>query len=210
MKAFFEAYDDGLAVGADFAQAMPRLIGRKTLKTLSDNLRNDLLIYLERKIGNLADCSDLVLVDIGYTGNIQKGLRRAFDVAGLSMRLHGIYLMPHGEAFAELPGDDSVRGYFDDTVMTPAVKRAVMRDAPLIEEFCCAPVGSARGYDDGKEIREPEVRLPQEIAFCLEMQDECIRYHDAFRDQCRRHGIDPLADFEVYRAWTAAIWDASS
>ena len=203
--AFFENYEDGLAVGEEFAKAMPKLIGRKVLKALSDNLRRDLMAYLDAKTGNLADCTDLVLVDIGYTGNIQKGLRRAFDVAGLKIRLHGIYLMPHGESFAELPGEDSVCGYFDDTVMTPAVKRAVMRDAPLLEEFCCAPVGSARGYSGAQEIREPEVRQPHEIAFCLEMQDECIRYFDAFRDQCRRHKIDPLADFDTYRAWTAAI-----
>lgn len=147
----------------------------------------------------------MVLVDIGYTGNIQKGLRRVFDVEGRSIRLHGIYLMPHGESFVELPGEDTVSGYFDDTVMTPGAKRALMRDAPLIEEFCCAPVGSARGYDKGREIREEDVRLPQEITFCLEMQDECVRYHDAFRDLTRRYGIDPLADFDTYRVWSAAI-----
>jgi hypothetical protein len=80
-----------------------------------------------------------------------------------------------------------------------------MRDAPLIEEFCCAPVGSARGYVDGKEVREPEVRLPNEIAFCLEVQDEAIRWFDAFRGQARRYGFDPLADFANFRAWSAAI-----
>jgi hypothetical protein len=205
VRAFFADCDDGLATGADFAAAMPKLLGRKTLGKLSKSLRDQLLVYLDAKLGGLAGCTDMVLVDIGYTGNIQKGLRRVFDVAGLKIRLHGLYLMPQGESFAELPGEDTVSGYFDDTVMTPAVKRAVMRDAPLLEEFCCAPVGSARGYDGVKEVREPEVRLPHEIAFCLEMQDECVRFHDAFRAECRRHGIDPLADFETYRAWTAAI-----
>ena len=205
-RAFFDSYPHGLAPGADFAGAMTRLLGKKQLDTLAGTLRAALIDYLTRKLGPLDKITDLVLADIGYTGNIQKGLRRVFDVEGLKIRLHGLYLMPHGEAFVDLPGEDSVSGYFDDTVMTPQVKRAVMRDAPLIEEFCCAPVGSAKGYVDGKEVREPEVRVPEEIAFCLEMQDEAIRWFDAYRAQVRRYGFDPMkTDFANFRAWTAAI-----
>jgi len=204
-RAFFDAYPRRLAPGADFADGMTRLLGKKTLSKLAETLRAALLHYLTLKLGPLDDITDLVLADIGYTGNIQKGLRRVFDVEGLKIRLHGLYLMPHGEAFVDLPGEDSVSGYFDDTVMTPQVKRAVMRDAPLIEEFCCAPVGSTRGYIDGKEVRETEVRVPAEIGFCLEVQDEAIRWFDAFRAQARRYKFDPLADFANFRAWTAAI-----
>lgn len=204
-KAFFKDCDGGVCPGEKFAAELPNLVGRETLRTLSDNLRAALIDYLKAKVEDFDGCTDLVLVDIGYTGNIQKGLRRVFNVEGREIRLHGIYLMPHGESFIELPDADTVRGYLDDTVMTPAAKRALMRDAPLIEEFCCAPVGSARGYDKGKEIREDDVRLPREISFCLEMQDECIRYFDAYRDVVTALGIDPMDDFETYRVWTAAI-----
>ena len=196
-RAYFAEQDDGMATGEQFAAVMPKLIGRKTMKKLSDNLRGDLMEYLRAKLDGLDQCTDIVLVDIGYTGNIQKGLRRVFDIEGLSIRLHGVYLMPHGESFVELLEGDTVIGYFDDTIMTPGAKRAFMRDAPLIEEFCCAPVGSTRGYAKGREVREDDVRLPHEIAFCLEMQDECIRYFDAFRSAARRFGIDPLADLEL-------------
>jgi hypothetical protein len=202
---FFADADDGLMPGDAFSDALPDLIGRDLLKEVSDSLRRSLMGYLQAKLDDFTQCTDMVLVDIGYTGNIQKGLRRVFDMEGLPIRLHGIYLMPHGESFVELPGEDTVSGYFDDTVMTPGVKRGLMRDAPLIEEFCCAPVGSARGYDGGQEIREADVRLPAEISFCLEMQDECVRFFDAFHRAIRRFGIDPLKDFETYRAWTAAI-----
>jgi hypothetical protein len=204
-RKFFDGYPDRLCPGADFAKAMPKLLGAKVLANVSDQLRATLMEYLTLKLGPLDGITDLVLADIGYTGNIQKGLRRVFDVEGKKIRLHGLYLMPHGEAFVDLPGEDTVSGYLDDTVMTPAVKRAVMRDAPLIEEFCCAPVGSCRGYVGGKEVREVEVRLPQEIAFCLEMQDEAVRWFDAFRAQAKGFKIDPLADFETYRVWSAAI-----
>lgn len=205
MKDFFAKYDHGAADAKEFAEAIPELFDEDMLPELSGNLRAALMEYLRIKIDDLDNCTDLILVDIGYTGNIQKGLRRVFDVEGLPIRLHGIYLMPHGESFAELPGEDSVCGYFDDTVMTPAAKRGLMRDAPLLEEFCCAPVGSTRGYVNGKEVREDEVRLSHEITFCLEMQDECIRYFDAFQAAVKRYGVDPLADFDNYRVWTAAI-----
>src|SRR5579859_4454636 len=195
-RDFFKTYPDELVPGPDFADVLTRLLGKKQLANLSDTLRAALIHYLTLKLGPLDKVTDLVLADIGYTGNIQKGLRRVFDVEGLNIRLHGLYLMPHGEAFVDLPGEDTVSGYFDDTVM---------RDAPLLEEFCCAPVGSAKGYAGAREIREPEVRLPDEIAFCLEMQDEAVRWFDAFRSQAKRYGFDPLADFDRYRAWTAAI-----
>jgi len=205
-RAFFDGYPNQLAPGADFAANMTKLLGKKSLSKLAGTLRAALIHYLTLKLGPLDQITDLVLADIGYTGNIQKGLRRVFDVEGLKIRLHGLYLMPHGEAFVDLPGEDTVSGYFDDTVMTPQVKRAVMRDAPLIEEFCCAPVGSTRGYIDGKEVRESEVRVPAEIAFCLEVQDEAIRWFDAYRSQRKRYGFDPMAaDFANYRAWSAAI-----
>jgi hypothetical protein len=204
-RDFFAHYPDKLCPGPDFAGQMTRLLGKKQLDKVSDGLRAALMTYLEIKLGSLDGVTDIVLADIGYTGNIQRGLRRVFDREGRDIALHGLYLMPHGEAFVDLPGNDTVSGYFDDTVMTPQVKRAVMRDAPLIEEFCCAPVGSAKGYVGGKEIREPEVRLPHEIAFCLEMQDEAIRWFDAFRAQGKRWGFDPMADFAGYRGWTAAI-----
>jgi FMN phosphatase YigB (HAD superfamily) len=205
-RDFFERYPNRLCPGADFAANMTRLLGKKQLDKVSDGLRASLMNYLEIKLGSLDGVTDIILADIGYTGNIQRGLRRVLDVEGRAIALHGLYLMPHGEAFIDLPGEDTVSGYFDDTVMTPQVKRAVMRDAPLIEEFCCAPVGSAKGYDNaGKEIREPEVRLPEEISFCLEMQDEAIRWFDAYRAQVKRFGFDPMADFATYRAWSAAI-----
>lgn len=205
VRDFFAAYPGKLCPGPDFADAMPELLGQEQLGNLSDTLRAALMEYLDAKLGSLDGVTDIVLADIGYTGNIQKGLRRVLDVEGRDIRLHGLYLMPHGEAFVDLPGEDTVSGYFDDTVMTPQVKRAVMRDAPLIEEFCCAPVGSAKGYINGREIREPEVRLPEEIAFCLEMQDEAIRWFDAYRAQVSRFGVDPMEDFETYRVWSAAI-----
>jgi len=205
VRGFFQDYPDRLCPGPDFAAAMPRLLGKKVLNKLSDTLRAALIRYLTLKLGPLDGITDLVLADIGYTGNIQKGLRRVFDLEGLDITLHGLYLMPHGEAFVELPGTDSVTGYLDDTVLTPAMKRAVMRDAPLLEEFCCAPVGSAKGYNEAQELREPEVRMPAEIAFCLEMQDETVRYFDEYQRQMRRFDVNPLEDFANFRAWTAAV-----
>jgi len=204
-KAVFEEAG-GQLTGPEFASRMAVMVGgRKRLLTIAGNMREAMLDYLRVKLGPLEDCQDLILVDIGYTGNIQRGLRRVFDRLGLKIRLHGLYLMPHGEAFATLPEGDTVQGYFDDTVMIPSVKRAVMRDGPLVEEFCCAPVGSTRGYADGKEIRETDVRLPQEIAFCMQMQEEVLRFITSFRRILGRLGIDPTSDFERFRAWSAAI-----
>ena len=205
IKNFFESYEDHIAPGIDFSLAITKLIGKKKITEISENLRNDLLRYLDSKIIDFDQCTDFVMIDIGYTGNIQKGMRRVFDVSKRKISIHGIYLLPHGESFVSLDSQDSACGYIDDTVMPPAIKRALMRDAPLIEEFFCAPVGSAKGYDGLKEIREIDSRLKQDIRLCLEVQDECIRYIDTFREKVTHHGIDPFENFENYRAWTATI-----
>jgi len=70
-------------------------------KMTRHELRAALIHYLTLKLGPLDQVTDIVLADIGYTGNIQKGLRRVLDSEGLKIRLHGLYLMPHGEAFVD-------------------------------------------------------------------------------------------------------------
>jgi len=203
-KAFFKDHG-GNCTGKEFAEVMTGLLGgRKRLLKLAADIRESMLEYLVAKLGPLEEITDFVLVDIGYTGNIQRALRRVFDKLGLRIRLHGVYLLPHGEAFINLADGDSVSGYYDDLALTPAVKRAVMRDGPLIEEFCCAPVGSTRGYNKGVEFRETDVRLPEEIAFCMEMQEEVLRFVATFRKLSASFGVDVTADFERFRAWTAA------
>ncbi|HVI52597.1 MAG TPA: hypothetical protein VM661_15415 [Candidatus Sulfotelmatobacter sp.] len=203
-KAFFKEHD-GCCTGKEFADAMTGLLGgRAKLMKMAVTLRDAMLEYLVAKLGPLEDITDFVMVDIGYTGNIQRALRRVFDKLGLKIRLHGVYLLPHGEAFINMAEGDSVSGYFDDQTLTPAVKRAVMRDGPLVEEFCCAPVGSTRGYDKGVEVRETDVRLPQEIAFCMEMQEEVLRFIATFRKLSAAFGIDVTQDLQRFRSWTAA------
>lgn len=203
-KEFFKSFE-GYPTGKDFAASMASLLGgRARIAKMAVAIKDSLLEYLVAKLGPLEQITDFVLVDIGYTGNIQRALRRVFDKLGIKIALHGVYLLPHGEAFINLAEGDSVSGYYDDLSLTPAVKRAVMRDGPLIEEFCCAPVGSTRGYDKGVEIREEDVRLPQEIAFCMEMQEEALRFVTTLRRLEKSFGLDLLADYERFRAWTAA------
>lgn len=204
-KAFFEERG-GSCTGKDFSEAMTGLLGgRAKLMKMAVRLRDAMLEYLVAKLGPLEEITDFVMVDIGYTGNIQRALRRVFDKLGYKIRLHGLYLLPHGEAFINMAKGDSVGGYFDDQTLTPAVKRAVMRDGPLIEEFCCAPVGSTRGYDKGVEIRETDVRLPQEVAFCMEMQEEVLRFVATFGKLSAAFGVDVAADLQRFRSWTAAV-----
>ncbi len=205
MRAVFQEAGGQLS-GPAFAERLPEMVGgMDRLRAMADDIRNSLLEYLVGQLGPLDQYTDWLLADVGYTGNIQRALRRMFDRMGLKIRLHGHYLMPHGEAFIELPEGDSVSGFLDELTTTPAIKRAIMRDGPLIEEFCCAPVGSTRGYVDGREVREKDVRLPQEIAFCLGMQEDCVSFITRFQRIAREMGIDPLADLDRFRLWSAAI-----
>ncbi|OIQ88208.1 hypothetical protein GALL_299000 [mine drainage metagenome] len=205
MRAVFREAG-GQISGPAFAEQLPDMVGgMDRLRAMAEEIRDSLLDYLVAQLGPLDQYTDWLLADVGYTGNIQRALRRMFDRMGLRIRLHGHYLMPHGEAFIELPEGDSVSGFLDELTTTPAIKRAIMRDGPLIEEFCCAPVGSTRGYADGRELREKDVRLPQEVAFCLGMQEDCVAFITRFQRLARGFGVDPLADLDHFRMWSAAI-----
>ncbi|MBP0577671.1 hypothetical protein, partial [Campylobacter jejuni] len=80
-------------------------------------------------------CTDLVLADLGYSGSVQKALRRVFDLAGLEIRLHGAYLISLDDAFDDIADDDSAAGFISDLVVTPHIKRMLIRNVALLEQI---------------------------------------------------------------------------
>ncbi|WP_431204882.1 hypothetical protein ACQ86E_07570 [Bradyrhizobium betae] len=86
---------------------------------LAAGLRARLLAYLRQAIPGFDGCTDLVLADLGYSGSVQKALRRIFDLEGIEIRLHGAYLMSLDDAFDDVAERDSAEGFISDLVVTP-------------------------------------------------------------------------------------------
>lgn len=173
MGAFFAA---GPASGKAFAAALPDLLGEDTLTALFTGMRRDMLAHLRDSIPGFDQCGDVVLVDLGYGGTVQRKLRKVFDAEGLPQRLHGLYLLTEDEAFLEIPESDSAEGFLSDRVLTPHAKRAILNNIAIIEQLCAAQQGSVMGYDGGQVLREPDTRPQEQRDLCAQAQDGALYF----------------------------------
>src|SRR5579864_2798008 len=99
VEGFFEEFSDGIATGKALADALPELMDAGEVASLAAGMRARLLAYLRATIADFDASTDLILVDLGYSGSVQKALRRIFAAEGIAMRLHGAYLLTLDDAF---------------------------------------------------------------------------------------------------------------
>jgi FMN phosphatase YigB (HAD superfamily) len=192
LRAFFAGHPGGIASGEAFAEALPDLIGVEQIAAAAGELRNEMLAYLRNTVAGFDDLTDLVVVDLGYSGSVQKALRDVFDSAGLAIRLHGLYLLTVDEAFEELAADDTAEGFISDLVVTPHVNRMLMRNVALLEQLCCAPCGTVSGYRAGTILREPDPRPPRQIALGATVQAGVLHFVSETAAVETTHGLRPL------------------
>jgi FMN phosphatase YigB (HAD superfamily) len=194
LHTFFAAHPGGIATGEALADALPNLLGTEQIATVATALRREMLTYLRATIPDFDGLTDLVLVDLGYSGSVQKALRGVFDSAGLPIRLHGLYLLTVDEAFEELAPDDSAEGFISDLVVTPHVNRMLMRNVALLEQLCCAPDGTVRGYRAGTVLREADPRPPRQIALGTAVQAGALHFAAEADSAETTHRLRPFDD----------------
>jgi FMN phosphatase YigB (HAD superfamily) len=202
---FFARCPDGIAAGEELADALPGLIDSNEIAALAADMRTELLRYLRQQIADLDDCDDLVLIDLGYSGSIQKALRSILDIEGITTRLHGLYLFSMDDAFDAVVDADSAEGFISDLVVSPHAKRMLMRNVALLEQMCCASTGSVRGYRDGEVLYEDHPQSPRQLAFGREVQAGALAFAKAAREHSAAHKLAPFSDLDVAARSTAAV-----
>lgn len=192
LQAFF---NDGPVKGSVFAKALPELIDTHDILPVTEALRTGLLAHLRSEIAHFDDATDLVLVDLGYAGTVQRALRTLFTAEGLPHRLHGLYLITQDQELRELPEGDSAEGLISDSVMLPQSKGALLSNVGVLEQMCGASTGSISHHDpDGTARHEPDPRPAEQRALCARIREGAVAHVRALGDR-------PAAD----AAWTAAI-----
>jgi FMN phosphatase YigB (HAD superfamily) len=205
LAAFFARCPQGIATGRDLAVALPELLVTSDIAAIAAELRAELMQYLRLQIPGLDDGRDLVLVDLGYSGSIQKALRRIFDIEGIKVRLHGLYLMTLDDGFADCDDNDSYEGLISDLVVTPRAKRLLLRNIVVLEQICCSNAGSVRGYRDGRVQHEAHLLPDDQLALVREIQDGAAAYAKAVNELAPIIGMSPHADFDRAANTAAAI-----
>lgn len=205
VAAFFAGFPDGIATGEALAEALPDLMDESDIVELAAGLRARLLAYLRHAIPGFDGCTDLVLADLGYSGSVQKALRRIFDREGIRIRLHGAYLISLDDAFDDLAEDDSAEGFVSDLVVTPHVKRMLIRNVALLEQACCSADGSVRDYDGGQVLREINPRPPSQIALAAEIQAGAVAFAASAEDVALAFCLNPNAAPDIAARWSAVV-----
>jgi FMN phosphatase YigB (HAD superfamily) len=204
VAAFFAASPDGIVTGPDIAEALPDLMDASQIVELAADLRARLLAYLRHTIPGFDDCTDLVLADVGYSGSVQKALRRVFDLAGLKIRLHGAYLISLDDAFDDVAEQDTAAGFISDLVVTPHIKRMLIRNIALLEQICCSADGSVRDYDGDQVLREINPRPASQIALAAEIQAGSVAFAESAEDVALDFCLSPYADPDTAARWCTA------
>ncbi|WP_353699018.1 hypothetical protein [Bradyrhizobium sp. INPA03-11B] len=202
---FFARYPDGIASGRELADALPDLMDPREITDIAAGVRTRLLAYLRAKIADFDGCTDLILVDLGYSASVQKSLRRIFDREGIRIRLHGTYLLTLDDAFDDIADDDTAEGLISDRIVTPHVKRMLIRNVALLEQLCCSDQGSARDYHGGEVLREGDQRPAAQLALANEVQSGTLAYAARARELAPRYALQPDADPAVAARWAAAV-----
>ncbi|MGY3534065.1 hypothetical protein [Bradyrhizobium sp. USDA 4452] len=202
---FFAQFPDGIASGRELADALPDLMDPREITDIAARVRARLLAYLRTKIADFDGCTDLILVDLGYSASVQKSLRRIFDREGIRIRLHGAYLLTLDDAFDDIADDDTAEGLISDRIVTPHVKRMLIRNVALLEQLCCSDEGSARDYRGGEVLREGDQRPAAQLALANEVQSGTLAYASRARELAPRYALQPDADPIVAARWAAAV-----
>ena len=205
VAGFFEQQPRGIARGCDLADALPELVAVYEIAALAAGIRAELMRYLRRQIPGFDACENLVVIDLGYSGSIQKALRRIFDLEGLPTRLHGLYLLTTDESAHDLADQDHFEGFISDLVVTPHVKRMLLRNIAVLEQMCCAATGSVRSYCDGEALYEDNPQPDKQIALVRQVQAGIIRYAAASAELTPACGLAPLANLDTAARSAVAI-----
>jgi FMN phosphatase YigB (HAD superfamily) len=201
---FFATYPDGIATGRELADALPDLMNADEVADISAGIRKRLLAYLRLLIPGFDSCTDLVLADLGYSASVQKAMRRIFDLEGLGIRLHGAYLLTLDDAFDDIADGDTAEGLISDLVVTPHVKRVMIRNVAVLEQICCSGDGSVRDYRGAEVLREINPRPAEQIALASEIQSGAIAYVTRARELGPRYNLQPFAALDVAARWATA------
>ncbi|MGP9814347.1 HAD family hydrolase [Rhodopseudomonas sp. NSM] len=205
VAAFFARQPHGRSTGAELAKALPELIDARDIAAIAASLRAELMTYLRAQFPDLDRCTDLVLVDLGYSGSIQKSLRRVFDLEGIAARIHGLYLLSLDDDFAECDERDTFEGMISDLVVTPHVKRLLLRNVAVLEQLCCAPTGSVAGYRDGAVLHEAILHVDPQQAVAREVQAGVLAYAAEAGALAPKLGFAPAAPDRIAADVTAIL-----
>jgi FMN phosphatase YigB (HAD superfamily) len=206
IRTYFQNAPSGIVSGKTFAAALPSLLSPHDITRIAKDERQAVMRHLRASIPDFDHCTDLILVDLGYSGTVQKSLRKIFDHEGLSHRLHGLYVISIDEDFSEIPACDSVHGFLGATVFLPHIRTALLSNISIFEQICSANHGSVKGYDlQGHAQHEDDPRQDEHRTICGEIRAGAVHYVQSTKSQIQQGFPAATDDLNAVTPQAAAI-----
>lgn len=133
------------------------LVSNPDLKTKivneSAKWRRNYIDYLRKNTG-IDRGEPLCVVDLGYSGTIQRGLGRVLAAEGYGhIKIHGLYLLTTAKISEVYNQGQSAEGYLGNMGQPAKVIRSIYRSPETYEQICMPDVGSLLGFeDDGNPV----------------------------------------------------------
>ncbi len=206
IRTYFQNAPGGVVSGKTFAAALPSLLSPHDISCIAKGERQAVMRHLRASIADFDHCTDLILVDLGYSGTVQKGLRKIFDHEGLPHRLHGLYVISIDEDFCEIPTNDSVHGFLGASVLLPHIRTALLSNISIFEQICSANHGSVKGYDQqGHAQHEDDPRQENHRNICGEIRAGAVHYAQSTTSQIQQGFPAATDDLSAVTPQAAAI-----
>ena len=150
--------------------------------------RARLINYLEKATGGLT--SPLVLVDLGWGGTIQSQIQKVFALAGIDVRVVGLYLSTNEGACGRVLDGNEMYGWLTSCGVPEFQVHQISRSPEVVEQICTSSTGTVLDFDDsGQPILASAVPPPGQVVQKVlvqhgirAFQHEWLRYDRQFYD----------------------------
>ncbi len=196
-----EAPPSGLAgatrlQGAAFETFLAWLDGRGRRERLANHtrrLRRAILAHLRSR--RIPDEGPLVLLDVGYAGNVQRCLAAILALEGRERPLIGLHLATSpGAVWAGAARRSAIAGCLLNYGSPRWLNRPLLKARALLEVLLAQPAGSLQGYaDDGPVLGSVACPKSQAEAVAA-LQEGALDFVRDWREECRAPGPLPLPD----------------
>ncbi|MCB9948022.1 MAG: hypothetical protein H6842_09375 [Rhodospirillaceae bacterium] len=189
--------------------------GIMQVRERSRRVRAALLDYLSGMGIRWDDDRPLVLVDLGYAGNIQRTLQQCLRLEGLCKPVVGLYLVTSAGIVWARRNGGRASGFLADTGQPQAFLRRFLAAREVWELASGSPCGTTLDYGQGGPDLAACPYGPTQVAAMERLQAACRAFArraaeggegPASRDRCRRLALDLVetpsrAEAEVIGRW---------
>lgn len=140
----------------------------------SQEQRGYLIDHIEKHV-DLDKMDKLFVLDLGYSGTIQKHLQSILDFEGFSIKVHGFYLVTNDKILNLQQQGSFAEGYLADSGQPVSIAHTVGRSPEVLEQSCMADCGSLLAYEEFGMPKLDDMHIPDHQVEQIKQVQEGIK-----------------------------------